>query len=150
MFWVWLGEGLATPGPYDREMITQPCCEVRLHNIAPFERAPITLISTAVQNDNKIRRLNAHINSSHISNDYQSAYRKFHSTETALLKIHNDIFSSMDDGRVTALTLFDLSAAFDPIDHNILLRRLGDWCGGGVGRHWRCIFPFHQATLLQP
>ena len=57
--------------------------------------------------------LNSHINSSHTSNDYQSAYRKFHSTETALLQIHNDILSSMDDGRVTALTLLDLPAAFD-------------------------------------
>ena len=74
-------------------------------------------------------RLNVHINSSHTSNDYQSAYRKFNSTETALLKIHNDILSSMDDGRVTALTLFDLFAAFDTIDHSILLRRLGDWYG---------------------
>ena len=71
--------------------------------------------------------LNSHINSSHTSNDYQSAYRKFHSTETALLKIHNDILSSMDDGRVTALTLLDLSAAFDTIDHTILLSRLGNW-----------------------
>ena len=41
--------------------------------------------------------LNSHINNSHTSNDYQSAYRKFHSTETTLLKIHNDILSSMGD-----------------------------------------------------
>ena len=74
-------------------------------------------------------RINSHINSSHTSNDYQSAYRKFHSTETALLKIHNDILSSMDDGRVTALTLLDLSAAFDTTDHTILLSRLGNWFG---------------------
>ena len=74
-------------------------------------------------------RLNSHINSSHTSNDYQSACRKFHSTETALLKIHNDILSSMDDGRVIALTLLDLSAAFDTTDHAILLRRLGNWFG---------------------
>ena len=47
-------------------------------------------------------RLSSHINSSHTSNDYESAYRKFHSTETTLLKIQNDILSSMDDGRVTA------------------------------------------------
>ena len=82
-------------------------------------------------------RLNSHINSSHTSNDYQSAYRKFFSTETALLKIHNDILSSMDDGRVTALTLLDLSAAFDTIDHTILLRRLSNWFGvSGKALDW--------------
>ena len=82
-------------------------------------------------------RLNSHINSSYTSNDYQSAYRKFHSTETALLQIHNVILSSMDDGRVTALTLLDLSAAFDTIDHTILLRRLGNWFGvSGKALDW--------------
>ena len=61
--------------------------------------------------------------------------RKFHSTEAALLKIH--IVSSMDDGRVTALTLLDLSAAFDTIDHTILLRRLGKWFGvSGKALDW--------------
>ena len=60
---------------------------------------------------------------------YHSAYRKFHSTETALLKIHNDILASMDASKVTALTLLDLSAAFDTINHTILLRRLDYWFG---------------------
>ena len=82
-------------------------------------------------------RLNSHTNMSHTSNHYQSAYRKFQSTETALLKIHNDILSSMDDGRVIAFTLLDLSAAFDTIDHTILLRRLGDWFGvSGKALDW--------------
>ena len=39
----------------------------------------------------------------------QSAYRKFHSTETALLRVHNDISVSLDKGHVTALTLLDVS-----------------------------------------
>ena len=43
----------------------------------------------------------------HLSNDLQSAYKRFHSTETALLKIHNDIVDNMDNGKVTALTLLD-------------------------------------------
>ena len=82
-------------------------------------------------------RLNSHINSSHTSNDYQSVYRTFHSNKTALLKIHNDILLSRDDGRVTALTLLDLSAAFDTIDHTILLRRLGNWFGvNGKALDW--------------
>ena len=45
------------------------------------------------------------------------------------LKIHSDLPASMDAGRVTALALLDLSAAFDTIDHTILLSRLDDWFG---------------------
>ena len=65
----------------------------------------------------------------HTSNQYQSAYRAFHLIETALLKIRNDILSSMGAGKVTTLTLLDLSTAFDTIDHSVLLRRLDDWFG---------------------
>ena len=60
-----------------------------------------------------VNQLNTHSNNSNTFNQYQSAYRKFQSTETALLKIHSDILASMDDGKVTTLTLLDLSAAFD-------------------------------------
>ena len=73
--------------------------------------------------------LNLHVNSLQISTHYQSAYRKFHSIETALLKMYNDILSALDDCKVTALTLLDLSASFDTIGHTILLRRLNDWVG---------------------
>ena len=53
-----------------------------------------------------------------------SAYKRFHSNETALLKIHNDIPCNMDSGKVTALTVLYKSAAFDTIDHSTLLERL--------------------------
>ena len=52
------------------------------------------------------------------------AYRKFHSTETALFKVQNDVFQSLDQTNVTILVLMDLSAAFDTIDHQTLLRRV--------------------------
>ena len=45
----------------------------------------------------------------------QSAYRKSHSTETALIKVQNDIFMNMDRQQVALLVLLDLSAAFDTI-----------------------------------
>ena len=61
--------------------------------------------------------------------EYQSAYRKFYSSETALLHVQNDILVSLDSGHSTALLLLDLSAAFDIIDHNILLHRLKHWFG---------------------
>ena len=84
-----------------------------------------------------MNQLNTYINSSNTSNRYQSAYREFHSSKTALLKIHSNILASMDAGKVTALTLLDLSAAFDTIDHTILLKRLDDWFGvTGKALNW--------------
>ena len=54
----------------------------------------------------------------------QSAYKLVHSTETALVKINYDILSSLDAGKCTVLVSLDLSAAFDTINHNVLLNRL--------------------------
>ena len=56
--------------------------------------------------------------------DLQSAYRAYHSTETAVLKVLSDILLAVDSGDLAVLTLLDLSAAFDTVDPEILLRRL--------------------------
>ena len=50
-------------------------------------------------------QINSYINSEGFSNINQSADRRLHSTETALLKIQNDIVASMDSGKAVALTL---------------------------------------------
>ena len=60
---------------------------------------------------------------------FQSAYRKHHSTESAVLNIHNDNPLNVAKGSVTALTLLDLSTVFDTIDHIILLGRLNVYYG---------------------
>ena len=54
----------------------------------------------------------------------RSAYRKQHSCETALLRVQNDILMALDSRKCVILLLLDLSAAFDTVDHEILLRRL--------------------------
>ena len=59
----------------------------------------------------------------------QSAYKSSHSTETALLKIQNNIALSVDSGKAVALTLLDLSAAFDTVYHSLLYDCLHDWFG---------------------
>ena len=68
-----------------------------------------------------VNQLFAHCESFALLPTNQSAYRKFHSTETALLRVQSDILMSIDRQEVTLLILLDLSSAFDTIDHKILL-----------------------------
>ena len=78
-----------------------------------------------------------HMQKHNLFERHQSAYRKFHSTETALLKIQNDVFRSLDESGMVLLVLLDLSAAFDTIDHQLLLKRLQSELGlSGVTLQW--------------
>src|SRR6187399_1013567 len=74
-------------------------------------------------------RINKHLQQFPSICPFQSAYRKFHSTETALLRIQNDLLLASNQQKVSALVLLDLSAAFDTIDHQILLSRLSSTFG---------------------
>ena len=74
-------------------------------------------------------RLTAHLSSNDLLNSFQSAYTKHHSTESTLLAVHDHLIKAMSQQKVTALCLLDLSAAFDTIDHSILLHRMSSWFG---------------------
>ena len=64
------------------------------------------------------------VSHNNIWHSFQSAYRRKHSTETALLRVLNDLLTASDSDSISILTLLDLIAAFDTIDLSILLTRL--------------------------
>ena len=55
---------------------------------------------------------------------YQSGFRKFHSTDTCLSYLNNNILKGIDCGLITVLILIDLQIAFDTIDHELLLEKM--------------------------
>ena len=74
-------------------------------------------------------RLTEHLGKNTLFNAFQSAYIPFHSTESVLLSLYDSIIHAICKQQVTCLCLLDLSAAFDTIDHPILLHRLSSWFG---------------------
>ena len=76
-----------------------------------------------------LHKLLSHLQENNLSNPFQSAYRAGCSTETVLLRIVNDILSALDNDNISVLLLLDLPAAFDTLDHQILLSRLNSVFG---------------------
>ena len=92
---------------------------------------PVTHLSTISKILERLvsARLKSHITASQNFCGLQSAYRKRHSTETALCFILDDIVSSIDDGHHVALMSLDISAAFDAVPHDALVHRLDEEFG---------------------
>ena len=76
-------------------------------------------------------------NSQDLIPQYQLAYRANQSCKTSLLRLLNDALWKRECGKVTILTAMDLSAAFDTVDHDILLNILHDHFGlTGTAMNW--------------
>ena len=76
-------------------------------------------------------RLSAHMSECNLCVPNQSAYKPNHSVETALVCVQNDILRSMDNQNIVIMLLLDLSAAFDTVDHTVMLHRLSHDVGVG-------------------
>ena len=82
-------------------------------------------------------QLEHYLSQNNLLDIYQSGYRMYHSTETALLKITNDILMNQNEQCSTTLVAIDLSAAFDLVNHSILLGRLYTYYGiSGTTLEW--------------
>jgi hypothetical protein len=71
-----------------------------------------------------IKRFSEHISDNQLEVQLQSAYKEYHCVETALLVVFDDLLCALDSRKHILVTLLDYSAAFDTIDHSVLLRRL--------------------------
>ena len=84
-----------------------------------------------------LSRLRTHVSVTGNFNSRQSGFRPHHSTETALQSILNDIYRSIDARKLTLLVALDISAAFDALEHDILLKRLEHTFGiKGCALNW--------------
>ena len=92
---------------------------------------PISNLSFVSKLTEKIvaERLISHLQNKNLQEPLQSAYRKHCSTETALLKVQDDILKNLDKRKGVVLLLLDLSAAFDTIDHGTLINTLENEVG---------------------
>jgi len=114
------------PAAYCSASVTPLLKKKSLDPDEPSNYRPISNLNTFSKIIERVflARLLPHVTNSNNFNRYQSAYRKHHSTETALLKILDDVYTNAGHHQSTLLIGLDLSAAFDTIDKSTLLARL--------------------------
>ncbi len=76
-----------------------------------------------------MKQIDHYLDANNLRDQHQSAYRTSHSTETALVKIMNDLLWEMDKKKCVLLVMLEMSAAFDTIEHGTLFTRLEHDCG---------------------
>ena len=109
-----------------RPLIKGPNLDTEYKNYCPISNLSFMakLIEKAVQ-----FQLMAHFTENNLLPKHQNAYRKHFSTETAILNICNNIWTNMENGKLTSIICLDLSAAFDTVNHSILLEVMRNYFG---------------------
>ena len=92
-----------------------------LNNYRPVSN--LTFLSKILERS-AYTQLHGYLNDSGLLPEKQSAYRRHHSTETAVIDVLSDVYEAADSGQVTLLGMLDQSSAFDVVDHQILFDRL--------------------------
>ena len=118
-----------------KPLIKKICLDPEIfNNFRPISN--LTFISKLIE---KIvaKRLNVHMVTNNLHEIMQSSYKQHHSTETALTCVQDDFLRAIDNKKSVLLLMLDLSAAFDTVDHTILINRLKTRLGiGGVALNW--------------
>ena len=109
-----------------RPLIKGPNLDTELKNYRPISN--LSYLSKIVEKAAQLQ-LQKHFDQHSLLPKHQSAYRQHHSTETTLLNICDNILKNMEDGKCTSIVSLDLSAAFDTVNHAILLEVLKSYFG---------------------
>ena len=104
-----------------KPLLKQPGLNLIGKNYRPISNLP--LISKIVEKC-MLKQLIEHCENQNLLPDFQSACQKHYSMETSLIRLTNIILWSMERQHITSLAILDLSAAFDIVDHDILLHIL--------------------------
>ncbi|KAK6178704.1 hypothetical protein SNE40_011227 [Patella caerulea] len=102
-----------------RPLLKKPGLEIILKNFRPNLPFMFKILEKVV-----MKRLHKYLSQDSLYTDRQSSYRPNHSCKTALIRMNNDIMTALDSRSHVLLSLLDLSAAFNTLDHNTLLSRL--------------------------
>ena len=122
----WSLQSGSVPSTFKSAYITPLVKKAGLDSADPKSYRPISNLSVISKLLERVvsKQLLRYLKDNDLLPDLQSAYRAHHSTETAVLKVLSDILLALDSGNLVMLTLLDLSAAFDSVDHHTLLQRL--------------------------
>ena len=140
------------PAKFKTAQVTPLLKKHGLDDSDPANYRPISNLNTIskVLERLVLARVVPHVSASPSFDAMQSAYRRRHSTETALLKITDDIFAGFADHRSTILVALDQSAAFDCIDHETLIRRLDNTFGvTGKALDWMRSYLEARSTFVR-
>jgi hypothetical protein len=136
-----LGQAVITP------ILKKPSLDKNdLSNYRPVSN--ITFVSKLIE---KVvtSQLSEYLHDNNLSEMYQSAYMPNTSTETALMRVKSDILAAMNKQEAVLVVLLDLSAAFDTVDHCILLNRLQHRFGvSGNALNWTRSYLANRSTQV--
>ena len=122
-----------------KEALVKPLVKNRILGTTMTNYRPVSNIQFISKIVEKVTldQFTQHCNRNSLLPNYQSAYRQHHRCETSLVKLVNDILWAMEKQLVTVVVILDLSAAFDTVDHDLLLEVLESRFGiVGTARKW--------------